>query len=224
MRPGPRIPKTFPLSSGSEQQVRRPPREASGTNHPIALDDPPRQGQQERHRQVGRGLRQDTRCVGDDDPSGGSRGPVDVVDPDGVVGDDAQPRGAAQDLLGDRIGNQSDQGLRLRHFGGELELRGRIAEHPDLEIGRQGRERRLRKLPRDHHDGLHRALACSHRPAKKTAAPTPSRASSKRTFPPSTPFHSPTPVTTSPASCSEPRESVQGAAAAGRPFRAPRRR
>ena len=176
----PHDPEDLALQVPPEQQVRRPAREASRPHHPVAFDDPARQGEHQRDREVRRGVGQDVRRIGHHDSPRRGRRPVDLVDADGVARDDLEPVRRLDDGRGDGVVHEADERVDSRDLGGELHLARRVAEHADLEVLPQ-RVEGLRQRPRREHDAAaHRAPRCSACPAKKIPAPIPSSTSSRR--------------------------------------------
>ena len=96
----------------TQHVIERPATPRTGANHAFALAKAPRNRQDQRPGEVGAGIRQDVRCVGDRDAARAARCHVDVVIADGDVGDDLQTRPGGVEHRGvDRVGQQAHDGI-----------------------------------------------------------------------------------------------------------------
>ena len=87
------MPRVAPALMSSPTSIRGPQTHGSATaDQPVTLGDAAGGGEDQRERVVGGGAVEDAGGVGDGDARGGGRGQVDVVEPDGDVGDDLQLR------------------------------------------------------------------------------------------------------------------------------------
>ena len=105
--------ETLALQRGAEE-VKRLPDAAAGASHFVmALDQPARGGQNQRHRQIRRRLGQHTRCVRDRYTELARRLDVDIVVADRTVGDHPKVRIRSQHSARQRIAEQRDRGIRF---------------------------------------------------------------------------------------------------------------
>ena len=92
-------PECGAAQSTAEQKRRCPPPRFPGADPPFSLTDPAGGGEQQGPCQVGGGVGENVRGVGDDHPAGGTCGHVDVVESDRVVRDDPQTRSRGVEQL-----------------------------------------------------------------------------------------------------------------------------
>ncbi len=85
--------------------------EGAAPDEAVALGDAPSRVEHEAEREIGGRFGQDSGRVGDRDAARRAGRDVDVVVPDGVVGDDAQPASALEERDVDRIGHATDDGV-----------------------------------------------------------------------------------------------------------------
>ena len=91
----------------AEQAGRRPAGPVAGAEQLLALADPPRDAEDQRHDHVGGVVGQHARGVGHDDVPGAGGGQVDVVDAGAEVGEQLQPRpGRGNDVGGDVVADR----------------------------------------------------------------------------------------------------------------------
>ena len=146
MRPAPTIAELLAGELHAGQEVERPSLPLAAPQQPIALDEPPRDREDQRPRELGDGFGEDAGRVRDDDPAGARRGDVDVVVADGDLTDDAQrrPRRVHQRAV-DAIGQQADERIRAADAGAPFVGAGARRRDDDVAELAQHRHRRRRK-------------------------------------------------------------------------------
>ncbi len=147
----------------AEHRGRAPALPFPGADQPLALGQPARYRQDQRHGHVGGVLGQHARRVGDADGALAGGGEVDVIDAGAERGDELQPRPGGGDPRGiDAVGDRRHQHVGLLHRRGELGLaQRRILEiEPHVEQLHHPRLDRVGQLAGDHDQDLlrHRAL------------------------------------------------------------------
>ena len=125
MRPEPDDAELPAAQLHAEQLVERPSLPVAAPQHPLAFAQPAGHGQDQRQREIGRGIRQDVRRVGDDDAPLTRGGDVDVVVADGDVGDDAQSLARFDHRPIDGVGDHRQQRLLAGDAAHQLVVRRR---------------------------------------------------------------------------------------------------
>ena len=95
IRPNPTMPSCLPRRSEPSMKSSANPFHSPAAHQPVALDDPAHDAEDQRPRQVGGGLGEHVRRVGDDDAALARGGDVDVVVADGDRGRRPSDRGPA---------------------------------------------------------------------------------------------------------------------------------
>jgi hypothetical protein len=109
----PTMPSRLPVTRMAEHAGRRPAGPFARTEQFLALADPPRHAQDQRHDHVGGVVGQHPRRIGDDDVLRARGGQVEVIDPGTEIGDQLEPRsGAGDDVRGQVVGD-----CRHQHVG-----------------------------------------------------------------------------------------------------------
>ena len=138
MRPRPMIPSCLPRKLDAEHEVERPPLPAAAPHEPIAFGDPPRDGEDQRPRELGGRLGEHVGRVRDDDPARARRGDVDVVVADGDVGDDLQSGAGVEHVGRERIGQRRRSSPCLpASRAQQLVGRRRVGDGPSYETRRR---------------------------------------------------------------------------------------
>ena len=103
------------LQARAEHVVHVPAPAGAAADHALALAEPARDHQDQRHRDVGRGVGEHARRVRDEHAARRAGGHVDVVVAHGDVRDDAQLRaGGVEEGVVDPVVEQRDDGVRAR--------------------------------------------------------------------------------------------------------------
>ena len=104
----------------ADQQVDPPFRPLAGVHEALALTQPAGRGQQKREGEVGGGVGQDVRRVGDQDAGARGGGNVDVVEADGDVGDDLNAFERGDHRGGELVGQLAHHSLLAADTPGQL--------------------------------------------------------------------------------------------------------
>ena len=123
------------MQVAAEQQRRIPRLPPALAHKPIGFDDAARGREQEREREVGRGLGEDARRVADGDAAGRGGGQIDVVVADGDVADDAEARRRGDERGVDGVGEQTDEAIGIAHALSQHAVGRREIAWPDIDVG-----------------------------------------------------------------------------------------
>jgi signal transduction histidine kinase len=141
----------------AEHERRRPLPPRAGADNAVPLRNPPRNVEEKRNRELGRRLREDVRCVRNQNASSCRRLEVDVVEPDRVVRDDPEIRaGRVEELLVDLIGEHRHDSRAPAHPSQELGAGRRAISVVDahIEAGLELAVNGLGNAPREEDGGL----------------------------------------------------------------------
>ena len=109
IRPRPMMPSCLPRSSMPSMKSSAQPFQSPRADEAIALGDPPRRGEDQPPRQLGRRLGQDVGRVRHHDPARSRRRHVDVVVPDRDVRHDRELRRGVEHVAVDAVGQHADE-------------------------------------------------------------------------------------------------------------------
>ncbi len=162
------MPSVLPCRLAPEQVVHVPAPAGATADHALALAEPAHDHQDQRHRDVGRGVGEHAGRIGDEHPAGGAGGDVDVVVAHGDVRDDAQLRpGGVEEGVVDPIAQQRHDRVGARDRRVQLVDRKRSLLHVRVHLAglAQQLEGRLGHAAR-HHDaaGHQTAVRASRSP------------------------------------------------------------
>jgi hypothetical protein len=147
------MPSRPPAQVAAEHEVHPPGPRLAGADQPLRLAEAAAGGEDQRHRQVGGGVVEHSRRVGDGDAAPGGGREVDVVVADGDVGDAAQAgAGGVEELVVDPVAQQGEDGVGSGDERQQLRARQRRlpAGAPHLARPSQQRQPRLRQPAGDH--------------------------------------------------------------------------
>jgi hypothetical protein len=171
----PMMPSRFAGDSPAEHPGRRPAGPAPFGNDARALGDPPRGGEDQRHRHVGGVFGQDAWSVGDGDAAPQRRGDVNMIDAIAEIGDQLHLLAGLSDHAGvDDVGDGGNEHVGFAHRVDNVALAHRLVVEVETSVEQFAHPRldQIGELTGDDNQGLllrHQALSSPPFPPRAAA-------------------------------------------------------